>query len=142
MAINLSVNLNKVALLRNSRGAHNPSPHVAGVTCLDAGAYGLTLHWRADNRHTREHDVRDLRELCAERGAEFNLEGDARAELVELAEELRGHAVHARAGAAGRDHERPRLGPAARARDDRADHRAAQGARRSAPRSSSIRTRR
>ena len=88
MAINLSVNLNKVALLRNSRGAHNPSPHVAGVTCLDAGAYGLTLHWRADNRHTREHDVRDLRALCTARGAEFNLEGDARAELVALADEL------------------------------------------------------
>lgn len=88
MAINLSVNLNKVALLRNSRGAHNPSPHVAGVTCLDAGAYGLTLHWRADNRHAREADVRDLRALCAERGCEFNLEGDARAELVELADEL------------------------------------------------------
>ena len=59
MAINLSVNLNKVALLRNSRGAHNPSPRVAGTTCLDNGAYGLTLHWRADNRHTRVDDVRD-----------------------------------------------------------------------------------
>jgi pyridoxine 5-phosphate synthase len=89
VAINLSVNLNKVALLRNSRGAHNPAPHVAGVTCLDAGAYGLTLHWRADNRHTREDDVRDLRALCDARGAEFNLEGDARAELVDLADELR-----------------------------------------------------
>lgn len=88
MAINLSVNLNKVALLRNSRGAHNPSPHVAAITCLDAGAYGLTLHWRADHRHTRQTDVRDLRALCADRGAEFNLEGDARAELVDLAEEL------------------------------------------------------
>jgi pyridoxine 5-phosphate synthase len=88
VAINLSVNLNKVALLRNSRGAHNPSPHQAGVTCLDSGAYGLTLHWRADNRHTREDDVRDLRALCAERNAEFNLEGDARAELVDLADEL------------------------------------------------------
>ncbi len=88
MAINLSVNLNKVALLRNSRGAHNPSPKVAGITCLDNGAYGLTLHWRADNRHTRQDDVRALRQLCAERGAEFNLEGDAREELVALAEEL------------------------------------------------------
>jgi pyridoxine 5-phosphate synthase len=89
VAINLSVNLNKVALLRNSRGAHNPAPHVAGETCLDAGAYGLTLHWRADNRHTREDDVRDLRELCEARGAEFNLEGDAREELVALADDLR-----------------------------------------------------
>jgi pyridoxine 5-phosphate synthase len=86
--ISLSVNLNKVALLRNSRGAHNPSPRVAGTTCLDAGAYGLTLHWRADERHTRKEDVRVLRQLCAERGAEFNLEGDDREELVALAAEL------------------------------------------------------
>ena len=88
MAISLSVNLNKVALLRNSRGAANPSPTVAGKTCLDHGAYGLTLHWRADNRHTRVDDVRALRALCDQRGAEFNLEGDDREELVALALEL------------------------------------------------------
>ena len=88
MAINLSVNLNKVALLRNSRGAQNPSPRVAGITCLENGAYGLTLHWRGDNRHTRESDVRELRQLCKERNAEFNLEGDDREELIALAEEL------------------------------------------------------
>jgi len=88
VAINLSVNLNKVALLRNSRGAANPSPKVAGIACLDNGAYGLTLHWRADNRHTRQDDVRALRQLCKERNAEFNLEGDDREELIALAEEL------------------------------------------------------
>jgi pyridoxine 5-phosphate synthase len=88
VAINLSVNLNKIALLRNSRGGTNPSPRVAGATCLEHGAYGLTLHWRADNRHTRAEDVRVLRALCAERGAEFNLEGDERPALFELAEEL------------------------------------------------------
>lgn len=88
MAINLSVNLNKVALLRNSRGGQNPSPKVAGMACLDNGAYGLTLHWRADKRHTRVEDVRVLRALCSQTGAEFNLEGDAREELVALAEEL------------------------------------------------------
>lgn len=87
--ISLSVNLNKVALLRNSRGAQNPSPRTAGLACLDAGAYGLTLHWRADERHTRQQDVRVLRQLCAERGAEFNLEGDDREELVALAAELK-----------------------------------------------------
>ena len=85
MAISLSVNLNKVALLRNSRGASNPSPEVAGIACLDGGAYGLTLHWRADNRHTRADDVRALRALCDRRGAEFNLEGDDREELIALA---------------------------------------------------------
>ncbi len=89
MAISLSVNLNQVALLRNSRGAKNPSPEVAGATCLDAGAYGLTLHWRADERHTRQADVRALRALCDARGAEFNLEGDDRPELSALADELR-----------------------------------------------------
>ncbi len=88
VAISLSVNLNKVALLRNSRGGTNPSPRVAGIACLDHGAYGLTLHWRADNRHTRQDDVRALRTLCNERGAEFNLEGDDREELIALAEEL------------------------------------------------------
>lgn len=89
MAISLSVNLNKVALLRNSRGATNPAPLVAGAACLDHGAYGLTLHWRADHRHTRVEDVRALRALCEERGAEFNLEGDDREELIALAIELR-----------------------------------------------------
>jgi pyridoxine 5-phosphate synthase len=89
VAINLSVNLNKVALLRNSRGGTNPAPRVAGATCLDHGAYGLTLHWRADSRHTRAEDVRVLRALCEQRGAEFNLEGDDRDELIALAEELR-----------------------------------------------------
>jgi pyridoxine 5-phosphate synthase len=89
VAISLSVNLNKIALLRNSRGGTNPSPRVAGITCLENGAYGLTLHWRADNRHTREEDVRVLRALCEQRGAEFNLEGDDREELIALAEELR-----------------------------------------------------
>ena len=89
MTASLSVNLNKVALLRNSRGGTNPSPKVAGQACLDNGAYGLTLHWRADNRHTRQEDVRTLRSLCEHRGAEFNLEGDDREELVALAAELR-----------------------------------------------------
>jgi pyridoxine 5-phosphate synthase len=89
VAISLSVNLNKVALLRNSRGGTNPSPEVAGTACLDAGAYGLTLHWRADNRHTRAEDVRTLRALCERRGAEFNLEGDDREELIALAIEQR-----------------------------------------------------
>jgi pyridoxine 5-phosphate synthase len=89
MAIALSVNLNKVALLRNSRGGGNPSHRVAANACLDAGAHGITLHWREDERHTRQSDVRDLRALCRERGVEFNLEGDLRASLVDLACEIR-----------------------------------------------------
>jgi pyridoxine 5-phosphate synthase len=89
MAIRLSVNLNKVALLRNSRGGANPAPLVAGETCLAHGAYGLTLHWRADHRHTRAEDVRALAALCQRANAEFNLEGDLREELIALACELR-----------------------------------------------------
>lgn len=88
MALHLSVNLNKVALLRNSRGASNPDPKVAGELCLATGAHGLTLHWRQDNRHTRASDVREIFALCRDRGAEFNLEGDTRAELLDLAIEL------------------------------------------------------
>jgi pyridoxine 5-phosphate synthase len=89
MGMNLSVNLNKVALLRNSRGGTNPAPRVAAETCIRAGAAGLTLHWREDNRHTREGDVRDLLALARERGVEFNLEGDAREELIRIALELK-----------------------------------------------------
>ncbi|HUH01858.1 MAG TPA: pyridoxine 5'-phosphate synthase [Kofleriaceae bacterium] len=89
MAINLSVNLNKVALLRNSRGANNPSPRRAAEVCIEAGVQGLTLHWREDNRHATARDVRDFSALARERGVELNLEGDARPELVALALELR-----------------------------------------------------
>ena len=89
MALHLSVNLNKVALLRNSRGADNPSPRVAAEAVIAAGAAGVTLHWREDNRHTRIGDVRALCALCQERGVEFNLEGDARDELIELALQIK-----------------------------------------------------
>ena len=79
MAISLSVNLNKVALLRNSRGAAQPVAARRRATPASTTApTALTLHWRADNRHTRVDDVRALRALCDERGAEFNLEGDDR----------------------------------------------------------------
>ena len=88
MAINLSVNLNKVALLRNSRGHQNPSLRQAALTCIDAGAAGLTLHWREDERHTKRADVIELCALAKQRGVEFNLEGDQRTELTELALEI------------------------------------------------------
>lgn len=88
MAINLSINLNKVALLRNSRGASNPSPRVAAEACIAAGVQGLTLHWREDNRHTRKEDVYELCKLAKDRGVEFNLEGDQREELWGLALEI------------------------------------------------------
>ena len=87
--MNLSVNLNKVWLLRNSRGSVNPSPEVAARTVVDGGAKGLTLHWREDNRHTRKEDVYLFSRLAKELGVEFNLEGDAREELLALAREIK-----------------------------------------------------
>ena len=72
----LSVNLNKIAVLRNSRGGRDPDVVAAGVACLDAGAHGLTVHPRPDARHIRSDDVRALGVLCAARGVEFNVEGN------------------------------------------------------------------
>lgn len=72
----LSVNLNKIALLRNARGGHLPDVARAGRTCLEAGAHGLTVHPRPDARHIRADDVHVLAGLCAQRGMEFNIEGN------------------------------------------------------------------
>lgn len=72
----LSVNLNKIAVLRNSRGGGEPDVMRAGITCLDAGAHGLTVHPRPDARHIRSDDVHALGALCAQRGVEFNIEGN------------------------------------------------------------------
>jgi pyridoxine 5-phosphate synthase len=70
-----SANLNKIALLRNTRDNGIPDPVAIGRLCLGAGADGLTVHPRPDQRHTRPEDVRALRLLTAEMGAEFNIEG-------------------------------------------------------------------
>ncbi len=72
----LSVNLNKIALLRNARGGGEPNVVRAGRTCLDAGAHGLTVHPRPDARHIRCDDVAELSALCVQRGGEFNIEGN------------------------------------------------------------------
>ena len=72
----LSVNLNKVAVLRNSRGGHEPDLLRAARTCLDAGAHGITVHPRPDARHTRAEDVLALADVAREYGVEFNLEGN------------------------------------------------------------------
>jgi len=76
MSCRLSVNLNKVAVLRNSRGGSEPDIQRAARTCLDAGAHGITVHPRPDARHTRHDDVVALAALTRARGAEFNLEGN------------------------------------------------------------------
>lgn len=76
MSTALSVNLNKIAVLRNSRGGGEPDVLRAGITCLDAGAHGLTVHPRPDARHIRADDVHALAGLCQARGVEFNIEGN------------------------------------------------------------------
>jgi pyridoxine 5-phosphate synthase len=72
----LSVNVNKIAVLRNSRGGSDPDVVRAARACLDAGAHGITVHPRPDARHIRADDVYALSELTRERGVEFNLEGN------------------------------------------------------------------
>ncbi len=86
----LSVNVNKVATLRNSRGGREPNVLEAVETCLDAGAPGITVHLRADERHIRRGDVIDIAAFLADRRAgphgraEFNIEGDPRPDLIDL----------------------------------------------------------
>lgn len=72
----LSVNLNKIAVLRNSRGGAEPDVMRAARACLDAGAHGITVHPRPDRRHIRAEDVYALAGLCRERRVEFNIEGN------------------------------------------------------------------
>jgi pyridoxine 5-phosphate synthase len=76
--IELSVNLNKIAVLRNSRGGSIPSVLGAARIVLDAGAYGITVHPRPDQRHIRPGDVADLAKLLDEEypDAELNIEGN------------------------------------------------------------------
>ncbi|QIK80774.1 pyridoxine 5'-phosphate synthase [Lysobacter sp. HDW10] len=76
MTTKLSVNVNKIAVLRNSRGGTLPSAVEAARTCLRAGANGITVHPRPDARHIRSDDVYDLAPICASFGVEFNIEGN------------------------------------------------------------------
>lgn len=87
----LSVNVNKIALLRNSRSLGIPSVLRAAQIALDAGAHGITVHPRPDGRHIRPGDVRELSALLAGRAnAEFNIEGNPfEPPLLELAREVR-----------------------------------------------------
>jgi pyridoxine 5-phosphate synthase len=89
--IRLSVNVNKIATIRNSRGGSLPRVTDAVAVCLSAGVAGITVHPRADQRHITPGDVRDVAALLATRTprVEFNIEGDPRPELVALVEEVR-----------------------------------------------------
>jgi len=89
--IHLSVNVNKVATLRNSRGGSVPSVLEATRVCVAAGAPGVTVHPRADGRHVTGSDVREVAALLRELGSgtEYNIEGDPRPDLMSLVIELR-----------------------------------------------------
>ena len=89
----LSVNLNKVALVRNTRPLGIPSVLFAAAMCLDAGAHGITVHPRPDERHIRPQDVRDLSVLLRKDWprAEFNIEGNPFHNLMAFVRELRPH---------------------------------------------------
>jgi pyridoxine 5-phosphate synthase len=86
----LSVNLNKVALLRNARLGSTPCVTDAAEICLGAGAGGITLHPRPDQRHARPDDVRDLAALIRNSpGSELNVEGNPFPEFIELVRQTR-----------------------------------------------------
>lgn len=87
----LSVNVNKVATLRNTRNLDVPGVIRACRICLDAGAHGITVHPRPDQRHIRPGDVRDIAALlkASYPHAEFNIEGNPFDQYMHLVEEAR-----------------------------------------------------
>lgn len=90
MTTHLSVNLNKVALVRNTRHLGIPSVTRAALQCLEAGAAGITVHPRPDARHIRAQDVIDLAELLNSwPDREFNVEGNPFHNLIDCVRDLR-----------------------------------------------------
>jgi len=89
--VRLSVNVNKVATLRNSRGGQVPSVLEAIDVCIGAGAPGITVHPRADRRHITPEDTQAIAHALRSRhpGVEYNIEGDPRPDLLELVREVR-----------------------------------------------------
>lgn len=82
----LSVNINKVATLRNARGGNNPNVVQVARDCERFGAQGITVHPRPDERHIRHQDVLDLKRAVT---TEFNIEGYPDARYLELIEKVR-----------------------------------------------------
>ncbi len=89
--VRLSVNVNKVATLRNSRGGRAPSVVEAAGVCVSAGVPGITVHPRADRRHITPDDVRAVARALdgLMPHVEYNIEGDPRPELIDLVDEVR-----------------------------------------------------
>lgn len=90
MATHLSVNLNAIALLRNRRDLPWPSVTGIGALALEAGAHGLTVHPRPDERHIRRQDVYDLKEMISTKypQKEFNIEGYPDDRFMALVQEI------------------------------------------------------
>ena len=86
MATKLSVNINKVATIRNARGGNNPDVLQVALDCERFGAQGITVHPRPDQRHIRYQDVRDLKPRLT---TEFNIEGNPISEFIALVLENR-----------------------------------------------------
>ena len=84
--INLSVNVNKIATLRNARGGDSPDVIEAVQTCIRAGAQGITVHPRADMRHITANDVYQIAEMLS---VEYNIEGDPRPDLLNMVMKVR-----------------------------------------------------
>lgn len=89
--IKLSVNINKIATLRNSRGGNNPDVVKAAIDAQAFGADGITVHPRPDERHIRYQDVRDIRKIIT---TEFNIEGNCQEQkFIDLVLETKPHQV-------------------------------------------------
>ena len=82
----LSVNINKVATIRNARGGNNPDVTQAALDCEKFGAQGITVHPRPDERHIRYTDVREIRPLIT---TEFNIEGNPVDKFTDLVLEVK-----------------------------------------------------
>ncbi len=82
----LSVNINKVATIRNARGGNNPNVLKVAVDCEKFGAQGITVHPRPDERHIRYQDVRDIKPLIT---TEFNIEGNPIDKYIKLVLEVK-----------------------------------------------------
>lgn len=79
--VNLSININKVATIRNARGGNNPDILKVAIDCESFGADGITVHPRPDERHIRYQDVRDLKPILK---TEFNIEGYPQRKFIDL----------------------------------------------------------
>ena len=82
----LSVNINKIATLRNARGGNNPDVVKAAIDCERFGAQGITVHPRPDERHIRYSDVINLKKVVK---TEFNIEGYPDERYLKLIKEVR-----------------------------------------------------